>query len=168
MTVTSSEHELVDVLDAAGTVVGTAPRWQVRRDNLLHRSVFVAVVNDAAELLVHRRADWKDVWPGHWDLAFGGVVDHGEAWEAAAMRELAEEAGIAAELVYLGEGRYEDAVVREIARVYLARHDGPVSFHDGEVTAVEWVPLAAMRAWLEGREVCPDSRDLVLPRLDAP
>lgn len=168
MTIASSENELVDVVDAAGDVTATVPRWQVRRDNLLHRSVFVAVVNGADELLVHRRADWKDVWPSYWDVAFGGIVDPGEPWEAAASRELAEEAGITAELAYLGEGRYEDDVVRELARVYLARHDGPVSFHDGEVSEIAWVPLAGVRAWLEGRDICPDSRELVLPRLDAP
>jgi isopentenyldiphosphate isomerase len=168
MTMAEVENELVDVLDDGGNVTGTATRAEVRARNLMHRSVFVAVVNEADELLVHRRADWKDVWPGAWDVAFGGVVEAGEPWELAASRELHEEAGITAELSYLGEDVYRDDTVRELARIYLARHDGPVDLSDGEVVETRWVPLDGLRGWLEGRTLCPDSRELVVPRLDAP
>jgi isopentenyldiphosphate isomerase len=159
---------LVDVIDEAGNVTDTVARSVVRRDNLRHRSVFIAVMNAANELLVHRRAEWKDMWPGAWDIAFGGVVEAGEDWEAAAARELAEEAGIARQLHYLGEDAYEDDAVREMARVYAVRHDGPVTPVDGEVVEVAWVALDALRRWLDERVACPDSVAIVLPRLDAP
>ena len=136
--------------------------------NLRHRTVFIAVVNTAGAVLVHRRADWKDVWPGAWDVAFGGVVDAGESWEMAAARELAEEAGLDTELAYLGEDEFEDDSVRELARVYLARHDGPVSFVDGEVVEIDWVAPDQMSDWLDSHSVCPDSVAIVLPRLDSP
>jgi isopentenyldiphosphate isomerase len=168
MTMASVDNELVDVIDEDGNVTGTVTRAEVREHNLRHRSVFVVVVNRANEVLVHRRADWKDVWPSAWDLAFGGVVESGEALEAAAGRELNEEAGITAELSYLGEDTYEDDTVRELARIYLARHDGPVSFDDGEVAEAAWVPIDVLRSWLTDRKVCPDSKALVIPRLDAP
>lgn len=164
----TSAGELVDVIDEDGHVVGAATRAEVRRQNLRHRSVFIAVINGRGELLVHRRAEWKDGWPGAWDIAFGGVVGGGEAWEAAAVRELAEEAGLSAELEYLGEDRYEDASLREVGRVYLARHDGAPTFIDGEVVEAAWVPMGELRAWLVDRVVCPDSIALVLPRIDAP
>ncbi len=160
--------ELVDVVDDLGRVTATVTRREVREGNLLHRSVFVAVVNAADELLVHRRAAWKDVWPDVWDVAVGGIVTSGEAWELAAARELAEEVGVTAELGYLGEGIYEDDDVREIARVYHARSEGPFTFADGEIVEAAWVPVLQVRDWLEGRAVCPDSVALVLPRLDAP
>jgi isopentenyldiphosphate isomerase len=161
-------EELVDRLDEMGNVDGVVSRREVRAGNLLHRSVLIAVVNDADELLVHRRASWKDVWPDAWDIAVGGVVGAGEAWEAAAARELVEETGVSAELGYLGEGEYADADVREIARVYHARTDGPFSFDDGEIVEAAWVPLRQVRDWLSDKPVCPDSIALVLPRLDAP
>ena len=136
--------------------------------NLRHRTVFVVVVNHAGELLVHKRAAWKDVWPGRWDLAFGGVCAPGEPWEVAAARELDEEAGAHAELLYLGQDAYEDDEVRELARIYLARYDGPFSFTDGEVTAIAWVPPLELPSWIERHQLCPDTRALVMPRLDAP
>jgi isopentenyldiphosphate isomerase len=168
MTMTPVEEEPVDVLDEDGRVISTTTRGEVRAGNLLHRCVFVAVLNSADELIVHRRADWKDLWPGAWDVAFGGVVDAGETWEVAAARELAEEAGITCELAYMGEGRYEDDSVREVARIYLARHDGEVTFPDGEVTEVDRVPLDRLVEWVRTHTICPDSKALVVPRLDAP
>lgn len=164
----AEEEELVEVLDEMGNVTSTVPRTEVRARNLWHRSVFVAVVNDADELLVHRRAAWKDLWPDSWDIAVGGIVAPGEAWEVAAARELHEEVGVSVELGYLGEGQYADDDVREVARVYHARSDGPFTFADGEIVEAAWVPVDQLRDWLVGRPVCPDSLALVLPRLDAP
>ncbi|MBJ7308147.1 MAG: NUDIX domain-containing protein [Acidimicrobiia bacterium] len=162
------DEELVDELDAMGMVVGEVTRAEMRRENLLHRSVFIVVRNDVDELLIHRRAAWKDLWPDVWDIAVSGVVAAGEAWELAAVRELIEELGVSAELAYLGEGSYEDDDVREVARIYQARCEGPFDFSDNEIVEAVWVPIGDLRDWLEGRQVCPDSMSLVLPRLDAP
>ena len=164
----AASEELVDQLDEMGTVVGTVTRAEMRSNNLLHRSVFIVVRNDADELLSHQRASWKDLWPDAWDIAVSGVVAAGEAWELAAARELAEELGISAELAYLGEGSFEDDDVREVARIYQARTEGPFEFADNEITEALWVPMESVREWLVGRSVCPDSMALVLPRLDAP
>jgi isopentenyldiphosphate isomerase len=168
VTDTPADEEMVEALDDTGEVMAVVTRSEMRDRNLLHRSVFVAVVNDADEILVHKRASWKDIWPDSWDIAVGGVVAPGEAWEAAAARELAEEVGVAVELGYLGEGEYADAEVREVARIYHARTEGPFAFDDDEIVEAAWVPIALLRDWLAGKPVCPDSLALVLPRLDAP
>jgi isopentenyldiphosphate isomerase len=168
MTDTPTEGHPVEVVDERGTVLEIVPRHEMRSRNLRHRTVFVAVVNRAGELLVHRRADRKDIWPGRWDLAVGGVCEPGEAWEVAAARELDEELGVQAELVYLGEDFYDDDDVRELARAYLIRHEGPFAFADGEVVEVAWVAPLELPEWVSTHDLCPDSRAVVLPRLDAP
>lgn len=156
---------LVDVVDDDGLVRRTATRREVRAHNLLHRSVFVAVIDGDGRLVVHQRADWKDIWPSRWDIAFGGVVDAGETFGAAAARELAEEAGVDAPLELLGSGRYEDDAVREVAEVLLARSDGPFSFPDGEVVASSRVALPELDAWVAAHDVVPDSLAIVGPLL---
>ena len=162
----AAASELVDVVDPDGRVLEVVTRAEMRRRRLRHRTVFVAVVDpDDRRLLVHRRADWKDTAPGWWDIAFGGVVAAGEGWDAAAVRELEEEAGVRAPLEPLGAAAYEDEAVKEVCRVYRARSEGPFTFADGEVTEVAWVDLDAVPAWLDGRQVCPDSVAVVLPRL---
>ena len=158
--------ERVEEVDGAGHVVRVVARAEMRRRNLLHRAVYVLVV-DAGRLLVHRRAGWKDVWPGRWDVAFGGVAGVGERPLATANRELAEEAGVAAPLETLGSGRYEDGEVRVMGEVFLARTGGPFSFQDGEVVETEWVPLPGIDAWLACHATCPDGVAIALPLLRA-
>lgn len=153
------------MVDDAGAVTATVTRREIRAANLLHRAVFVAVLDGADRVVVHQRADWKDVWPSRWDLAFGGVVDAGERWDDAAARELREESGITAPLEHLGSGRYEDGSVREVAEVYLARSDGPFTFPDGEVAASDRIPIAELDHWIAAHELVPDSVAIVVPLL---
>ncbi len=138
---------------------------RARGEQARHRSCYVAVLNAADELVVHRRADWKDVHPGWWDLCFGGVLGAGEAWDDAAARELLEEAGVTASLELLGINRWQAPGVRLNARIYLARADGPFTCPDGEVVEVAAVPRHGWDHWLATHDVCPDSVDLVLPLL---
>ena len=90
----NSPHEMVEEVDRLGNVLRLVPRRQMRAESLRHRSVFIAVVSEDGDILVHRRADTKDVWPGWWDVAVGGVCGPDEDWDMAAVRELGEELGI--------------------------------------------------------------------------
>src|SRR5690606_8147218 len=131
-----------------------------------HRACYIAVVTTAGELVVHRRSDWKEVYPGYWDIAFGGVLGPGEEWADAARRELAEEAGVTdVDVEELGRASWSAPDTNLNARIYRAVSDGPFTFTDGEVVEVALVPLDELANWLDGRDVCPDSVDLVVPHL---
>lgn len=157
----------MQVLDGEGRAVAVVTRGDLRRGNLRHRAVYVLVVDRNRRLLVHRRAAWKDVYPGRWDVAFGGVVQAGEHPDGTARRELAEEAGVDVPLRRLGGGRYEDPRARVVGDVYLAETDGPFTFSDGEVVETAWVELAEVRDWIARHEVCDDSVALGLPLLES-
>lgn len=158
-------RSLVDLVDADDRVIGTATRAQMRAEGLRHRAVYVVVRTTDDQIVVHRRADWKDVYPGAWDICFGGVLDAGEGWDEAAARELAEEAGIETPLRLLGVGSFEDGGSPVNGRVYGGVHDGPYPCPDGEVTEVRTVPLGEVEAFLAAHPHCPDSAQLVLPLL---
>jgi 8-oxo-dGTP pyrophosphatase MutT (NUDIX family) len=154
------------VVDVAGNVIDVVTRSQIRAGNLRHRCTYVAVLDDSRRLVVHQRAGWKDVYPGYWDLCFGGVCGVDEPWLRAAARELAEEAGVrGAALEELGPVSYDEPDGRIVGRAYLARYDGPVTCPDGEVVAVDRIPFPDLEAWLALHRVCPDSRALMLPLL---
>jgi 8-oxo-dGTP pyrophosphatase MutT (NUDIX family) len=156
------------VVDESGAVVEVVTRAAMRRRNLRHRSTFVVVVTTAGQVVAHRRADDKDVWPGLWDLGFGGVVGVGESWRGAAVRELAEEAGVTVAedaLVPLTEGTYTDGDVAELSRVFTVVHDGPFTCPDGEVAELALVPWASLGAWAATRDLCPDTAAMLVPAL---
>ncbi len=162
----NSPDEMVEEVDRDGAVVRRVTRSEMRRDRLRHRSVFIAVLSSGGDLLVHQRSMSKDIWPGWWDVAVGGVMAPGETAPVAARRELGEELGVDTDRIeHLGSGAYEDADVRLVADCFVCRHDGPFTFDDGEVTAVQWVPQTAVLEWLKTHRVLPDSVALVLPRV---
>lgn len=164
MTDSDPSAELVEVVDEMGQVTDIVTRAEIRAGRLRHRCTYVAVVTGERELVVHQRADWKDVYPGYWDVCFGGVVGVGEEWDVSARRELAEEAGVTDQpLTFLGPVVYDEPDGRVFGRVYLAHFDGEITCPDGEVVAVDRVRLADLDAWLEHRSVCPDSQGVALP-----
>lgn len=162
----NSPHEMVEHVDFAGNVLELVTRQQMRAQQLCHRSVFIAVVSHDGQLLVHKRADTKDVWPGSWDVCVGGVVAPGETWEHAALRELGEELGIeGVPIEFLGTGVYVDNDVSLVAGCFVCRTDGPFQFADGEITEAHWAPPAEIHVWLGAKHFLPDGIALVLPRL---
>lgn len=159
--VAAAAAQQVEHVDKDGTVIEVVSRAEMRARALRHRSVYIAVLSSDDELLVHKRADWKDVFPGAWDLAFGGVCDVGEDWEPSAHRELLEEAGVTGELTDLGPVSFEAPGVALVGRFYGCRHDGPFTFDDGEVTDSQWVPVAELANFVSAHEVPPDSEVIV-------
>lgn len=160
---------MVEEVDEDGAVLRVVTRAEMRAGNLRHRSVGVVVrrPGDRA-VLTHRRAAWKDLWPGMWDVAFGGVCAVGEDPDRSGVRELEEEAGVRLEpaaLRFLGRDTFEDGAVRVIGFLYETEHAGPFTFADGEVEEVMWVPFDDLPGWLAGHEVVPDSRSMAVPLL---
>ncbi len=101
------------------------------------------------------------------DLAVGGVVDAGEAWDVAAARELGEEIGSHAAIFELGRGEYEDESVRTIVRLYVARDGGPFTFADGEVVEAFFVTIDELRERIARDPFVPDSVAVMWPFLSA-
>src|SRR5678816_3884923 len=95
--------EVVDIVDEDDRVVATATRREVRRRGLLHRCTYVLLRNAAGEILVHRRTDTKDIFPGAYDVFAGG-----------------------ADLMLLFKHRYRGPSGQAWGCVYECRWDGPV------------------------------------------
>lgn len=69
-----NSEEIFPVVDAAGTVVGSATRGECHGGStLLHPVVHLHVFNSKGELYLQKRPAWKDIQPGRWDTAVGGM-----------------------------------------------------------------------------------------------
>lgn len=156
----------MDIVDDDDRAIATVTRAEMRARRLQHRSVSIAVISVDGGLLVHRRSEVKDIWPGWWDIAAGGVVASGETYEEAARRELAEELGIdGVTLQFLGAAQYVDDELAALCRGYRVVHDGPFTFADGEVAEARWVTFAELDAMRATHSFLPDSLALLLPLL---
>ncbi len=159
--------EFVEHVDEQGRVIEVVRRSRMRADNLLHRSVAIVVTGTDGRLLVHRRAGDKDVYPGWWDLAAGGVVGAGEAYAAAAHRELAEELGvIGVELEFVTTARHDDEHARELCHVFRVVHDGPFTFGDGEITEARFVAPLELAELVATEPFLPGSLRMIAPLID--
>jgi 8-oxo-dGTP pyrophosphatase MutT (NUDIX family)/uncharacterized protein YqgV (UPF0045/DUF77 family) len=144
-----TEHageELVEWVDDDDRLIDVIPRSRMRQENLLHRSVAIIVTTTEGELVVQRRSDTKDVYPGWWDIGAGGVLTAGEEADEAATRELYEELGVHAEPWFVGVERYDDDHIRELCRVYRVVHDGPFTAIDGEAAEIRVIDTAEFAA----------------------
>jgi len=161
--------EFVDVVDENDIVQKVVTRQEMRAQRLRHRAVFIAVLDDAGRLLLHRRSPLKDVWP-HWcDIAIGGVVSAGEDFMTAAHREVHEEIGVGGVMINeLDEGIpqiYDDDVVSLIGRCYYIRYSGSFEFSDGEVVEAWWSTRAEFERRRAQDRFLPDSQALLIPFL---
>lgn len=148
--------ELVDVLDDAGRSVATVTRREMRARRLPHRVVYLFVFNRRGELFIHLRTPVKDVYPGRWDVAIGGVLTAGESFEAGARRELVEELGVEAPLEAPAPFHYADAETVVYGMVYATRHEGPFRLQADEIVRGEFVRLAELEARTARDPFCPD------------
>jgi isopentenyldiphosphate isomerase len=153
--------ELVNVVDEDDRVVATVTRGEVRRRQLLHRCTYVLLRNADGEILVHRRTDTKDIFPGAYDVFAGGVCAAGESYDDCARREIAEELGaVGADLRFLFKHRYRGAHGQAWGGVYETRWDGVVCPQESEVAWHEWVAPEQLDRMLAELPFCPDSREV--------
>ena len=164
----SSAEEVVIIVDQHNREVGRAPRHQMRSQGLIHRATYIFVFNRAGELFVQKRTPIKDLYPGFFDFAAGGVVVVGESYQASAYREAAEELGIQdTPLTEHFDFFYQDGGNRTWGRVYSCVHDGPFVLQAEEVESGEFASLDQVNAG-SYQPVTPDTEVALRKLLEQP
>ena len=151
--------EFFAVIDETGTATGEiVSREEAHRKGVLHRSVHVWVIREEegrTEVLLQKRSEEKESFPGMYDTSSAGHVSAGEEALSSALRELSEELGITAVLEQLRDlgtvhiqyekmfhGRlYRD---NELAEVYVYSEPvelGRLVLQSSEVSEVRWFDL---------------------------
>ncbi len=150
--------EEVVIVDRNNRVIGSAPRWRMRRDRLIHRASYVIIFNSKDQILVQKRTETKDVYPGLLEIAAGGVVGAGESYEDSAERELQEETGICnTALSTLFDFYFEDSSNRIWGRVFTCTWDGRLTFQEEEVEWGKFFGLPELEKKMSKETFTPDS-----------
>jgi isopentenyldiphosphate isomerase len=144
--------ELLDVCDHEGHLTGQVlARSEVHKAQAWHRVALVWVINSRGEILLSRRAEHLNLFPGLWDVTVSGHVSAGDEPTPTAVRETQEEVGLT---TALEEMKFIDTVTdrlptsvperlhQEYDFIYVARHDvaaDKLKLQAAEILEVRWV-----------------------------
>lgn len=164
--------EPIDVLTSAGHPTGEIiDKDDAHRTGAWHRAAHLWIVTPDRRVLLQKRSEAKDNWPGKWDVSVAGHIGAGESAADAAVREALEEIGLeidARELQHIGTlaeqavlngGTYFD---NELQEIFLLRRDvrpDDLSIGD-EVADVAFVTLDE----LTGYDLVPHPGEYALLR----
>lgn len=150
-------EEIVQIVDQDNQEIAAVSRSLMRSQRLIHRACYIFVFNAAGELFIQKRTQSKDMYPGYWDVAAGGVVLAGESYEDAAERELAEELGLRnVKLERLFDNYYEDAGNRVWGRIFRCRSEGPFTLQAEEVESGQFLLPAKVEELAAQEPFTPD------------
>ena len=148
-----SPDEFFYVVDEDDNVIGAASRKECHSNaKLIHRSVYIFLMNSKGEILIQKRAASKDLYPGFYTASATGHVDYGEDYDSAAKRELKEELGVDAPLKRLCKVKSFSNVEREISMIYICRYDGPIKFDRNEIDEVIFMSIDDIKRSLKTEE----------------
>lgn len=154
-------EEIFDIYDEDMKPVGTAQRGEAHRMGYWHRTIQVwFLYKDEKEyILLQKRSDTKDTYPGYFDITAAGHLSAGEQLEEG-VREIEEELGITVafdELVPLGvhKQRKERAGLKdyEFAHGFLYESSLPLeaySLQVEEVSSLVKIEIEAFEKLVKG------------------
>ncbi|MFC1523852.1 NUDIX hydrolase YfcD [Thermodesulfobacteriota bacterium] len=157
-----SDHEIITIVDEQNRVIDAVPRHEMRAKGLIHRATYILVFNSAEQLFVQKRTLTKDIYPGHYDIAAGGVVLAGESYEVSARRELAEELGIdGVDLQILFDTFYDGDDNKVWGRVFSCNYDGRMVLQEEEVESGQFMSLKEVHELAEHQPFTPDGLEIL-------
>ena len=155
------EDEIIVIVDENDNEAGSATRLEMRIKKLIHRASYVLVFNNRGELFVQKRTTTKDIYPGYYDVAAGGVVLAGESYIDSADRELFEELGIRAPLVFRFDHFHDDSENRVWGRIFTCVHDGPMTLQEAEVERGEFMAIGDVLRMSIEKPFTPDGIEIL-------
>ena len=152
----AADTEWVDIVDEQNEVIAQSSRQQMRAERLRHRATYIVVHDGMGKILVQRRTEIKDFYPGWLDATAGGVVQSGENVLDSARREAEEELGIAGVPVSEhGLFYFEEEQCRVWGALFSCVSHGPFALQEEEVAEVCWLTPEEITARCD--EFTPDS-----------
>ena len=149
--------EILDICDELGNPTGkTIEREIAHQKGILHRTAHVWILRkkeDRIQILLQKRSDRKDSFPGCYDISSAGHIPAGDGYLKSAVRELKEELGFVvseSELINCGNRRFHFEEVfhgrlfkdNQISKIFILWKDleeKDFTFVDHEVSEVKWL-----------------------------
>lgn len=163
--------EILDVVDERGIPTGEqTEREKAHALGIRHRTSHVWIVrrkNERLQILLQKRSDNKDSYPGCYDISSAGHIPAGVDFIPSAIRELKEELGYEAraeELILCGQRHFEfqkefhgkpfyDNQVSNVYALWLDLELEDFILQKEEVSEVRWFDLQECMEKVENNEI---------------
>lgn len=170
--------ELIDIVDENGIPTGqTIDRTVAHRTGTRHRTTHIWIVRrrgGRVQILLQKRAKYKDSFPGCYDISSAGHIPAGVDFIPSGLRELEEELGFTispAELIDCGihrtyaENEFHGApyVDNQIAKVFLLWKDKEIeelTLQEEEIESVIWMDFEECKEAVRNHTI-PNCIDIV-------
>lgn len=151
--------EILDIVDENGLPTGqTVERERAHTEGIMHCTSHVWLVRrrgGRVEILLQKRCDTKDSFPGCYDISSAGHIPAGVDFKPSAVRELKEELGVDANedaLIYCGDRRintdtefygkpFHDRQFSRVFALWCDMDETDFRLQTEEVSAVRWMGL---------------------------
>lgn len=150
--------ELFYLVDNEDQVLGSIERQTAHQGKKqTHRSIFILIFNDKKELLLQKRSQNKDTFPGFWTVSVSGHVAYGQSYDEAAKREMREEVGLDLDLECIKKIYVEEE--KEFAFIYTAKcsKQASVNFDQEEIEEIIWLPLVELGTFIKVNQLTPSA-----------
>jgi len=156
--------ELFYWVDRDNKVLGSVKRGKAHKDkSIIHRSIFVVIVDSKNKVLFQKRSKYKDTFPEYWTVSASGHVTYSESYKQAAKKEMREELGIDLDLRLVGKKLIDTKVEQEYSAIYKAKfRDSEIKFDKTEVVEVKWVSINKLSEFIEKNKVTPSCRKVLV------
>ena len=157
-TLQQEPEEQVIIVDDENQEQMVVLRTIMRKQNLIHRSSFTAVLNDENKILILQRSGFKDLHPNMYEITCAGVVQANESFEECALRELQEELGIEKPtLVFLDLFFNENENNRVWGSLFRTTWNDELRFDEKEVTWGTFLTFDEVNTLIQRRQCTPES-----------
>ncbi len=150
-----STENLITIVNENDEPIGSATISEARQKGLIHRIVRIMVEDSNNRILLQKRSNNMESYPGCWDHSAAGHVDYHEGYLSAAKRELFEEIGIIAESLeeidtYFSENESGGQIIKRFNRAYKHVSDTEkTKLQESEVEEVKWFTLDEIKRYIK-------------------
>jgi 16S rRNA (adenine1518-N6/adenine1519-N6)-dimethyltransferase len=150
-------EEIFDIADENDNITGQATRKECHEKGLIHRSVMFFVFDDEGRVLVTKRTQNKDFFPGYWSIVLGGHLLASESYEEAVKRELLEEVGISGEPFFITSFKKRIPEEKENVKVFRVTVKGPITLNPNELAVGIFMDPDDLEDEMAGRNLLPET-----------
>jgi len=153
------QDELLYHVRQDDSIIGPVDRNRAHMEAILHRSGIVFLVRSDGKVLLQHRSPLKQIFPNRFDSSCSYHVTFGESYEEAAVRELREETGISASVVFLGKFSHQDKPENQIVAVFVCKSGATVTIDQAEATEARFYSKEEIARIIASGNVTPWLRD---------